>query len=142
MQISFSFFIEYANSTCHINSDTVSSLHLWNFNKFYIKIFSKKFFTFSSRTEYVKRESIVIAWVKKKILSFWWMFMFCTYVERQKEQKKNFRLSVCMSVCLSVCLDVCTYVRALFMWTKCPNIFFVVHLKTLLTMYEKNYNYK
>ena len=33
-------------------------------------------FTFSSYTEYVKKESIVIAWVKKKILSFWWMFMF------------------------------------------------------------------
>ena len=32
--------------------------------------------TFSSHTEYVKRESIVIAWVKKKkILSFWQMFM-------------------------------------------------------------------
>ena len=34
-------------------------------------------FTFSSHTEYVKRESIVIASVKKKkkILSFWQMFM-------------------------------------------------------------------
>ena len=38
------------------------------------------FFTFSSYTKYVKRESIVIAWVKKKkILSFWWLFMFCMY---------------------------------------------------------------
>ena len=35
-------------------------------------------FTFSSHTEHVKRESIVIAWVKKKkILSFWQMFMIC-----------------------------------------------------------------
>ena len=33
-------------------------------------------FTFSSHTEYVKRESIVVAWVKKKkILSFWQMSM-------------------------------------------------------------------
>ena len=59
-------------------------------------------FTFSSHTEYVKRESIVIAWVKeKKILSFWQMFMICIS-EKTKEAKKNFRLSVC--------LDVRTYV--------------------------------
>ena len=40
-------------------------------------VFRKKYalFTFSSHTEYVKRESIVIAWVEKKVLSFWQMFM-------------------------------------------------------------------
>ena len=35
------------------------------------------FFTFSSHTEYVKRESIIIGLVKKKILSFLQMFMIC-----------------------------------------------------------------
>ena len=42
--------------------------------------FQKSAITFSSHTEYVKRESIVIAWVKKnKIPSFWRMFMICMY---------------------------------------------------------------
>ena len=45
-------------------------------HKFIMLIFDLSLFTFSSHTEYVKRESIVIAWVKKKILSFWRMFMF------------------------------------------------------------------
>ena len=38
---------------------------------------------------------------KKKILSFWWMFMFCI-CWKTKGAKKNFRLSVCLSVCLYV----------------------------------------
>ena len=59
-------------------------------------------FTYSSHTEYVKRESIVIACQKKKILSFWRMFMFCM-TKRQNKHKK-------FSVCLSVWLSGCTYV--------------------------------
>ena len=59
------------------------------------------FFTFSSHTEYVKRESIIIAWVEKKILSFWRIFMFCMSY-KTKQAQKNFRLSVCLYVCLAV----------------------------------------
>ena len=40
--------------------------------------------TFSSHTEYVKRESIVIAWVKKKILSFWQ----CSWIVCLRRQNK------------------------------------------------------
>ena len=70
-------------------------------------------FTFWSHTEYVKRESIVIAWVKKKtkILSFWQMFMI--FVLEDKTSQKKFP-SVGLSVCLSGCLDVWMYVRT---WT-------------------------
>ena len=61
-------------------------------------------FTFSSHTEYIKRESIV--WVKKKFPPFdecsWFVCL-----RRQNEQKK-----------ISVCLYGCTYVRGLFMWTQ------------------------
>ena len=60
-----------------------------------------RIFTFSSHTEYVKRESIVIAWVKKKFSAFdecsWFVCL-----RRQNKQKKNFHLSVCLSGCLAV----------------------------------------
>ena len=74
-----------------------------NINFLYFSSFV--FFTFLSHTEYVKRESFVIAWVKKKILSFWQMFMICMS-KKTKWAKKIFRLSVC--------LDVWMYVRT---WT-------------------------
>ena len=41
---------------------------------------------------------------EKKILPFWWMFMFCMSL-KTKRAKKNFRPSVCLSGC--------TYVRGL-----------------------------
>ena len=64
-------------------------------------------FTFSSHTEYVKRESIVIVCVKKK--TKFSPFDKCLFLclRRQNKPKKN-------SVCLSVCLSGCTYVRT---WT-------------------------
>ena len=57
------------------------------------------FFTFSSHTEYVKRKSIVIAWVKKNSLLLSWFVC----LRRQNKPKK-----------ISVCLDVWMYVRT---WT-------------------------
>ena len=69
---------------------------------------SKRVFTFSLHAEYIKRESIVIAWVEKNILVFWWMFMFWW---TQNKQKK-FRPSVCLPVCLPVCRSVCTWTFA------------------------------
>ena len=74
------------------------------------RYYQQTLFTFSSDTEYVKWESIVIAWVKKKILFFWRMFMFCMS-EKTKQAKK-------ISVCRSVCLVVWLYVRGLFIWTQ------------------------
>ena len=56
--------------------------------------------------EYVKGESIVIAWVKKKFSPFDKCSCFVC-LRRQNKQKK-------ISIRLSVCLDVCTYVRT---WT-------------------------
>ena len=61
-------------------------------------------FTFSSHTEYVKRESIVIAWVKKKTISPFDKCSCFVCFRRQNKQKKF----------PSVCLSVCLYVR---MWT-------------------------
>ena len=66
-----------------------------------------RFFTFSSHTEYVKRESIITAWVKKKFSPFEKCSWFVC-LRRQNKQKKS------PSVCLSVCLDVWIYVRT---WT-------------------------
>ena len=58
------FFVEEALWKMDVNEGAICKVPLWIL------------FTFSSHTEYVKRESIVIAWVeKKKILSFWQMFM-------------------------------------------------------------------
>ena len=68
-------------------------------------LFSTYIFTFSSHTEYVKRESIVIAWVKKKN-SHLLTNVHDLYVLEDKTIKKKFRLSVC--------LDVWPYVRT---WT-------------------------
>ena len=64
----------------------------------------RSFFTFSSHTEYVKRESIVIAWVKKKN-SLLLTNVYDLYVLEDKTNQKQFP-----SVCLSGCLDVRTYV--------------------------------
>ena len=72
--------------------------------------FIRHIFTFSSHTEYVKRESIVIAWVKKKKFSPFDKCLCLLCLRRQNKLKKNFRLSVY----LSVCLDVWMYVRT---WT-------------------------
>ena len=64
-------------------------------------------FTFSSHTEYVKRESIVITQVKKKKkFSPFDKCLWFLCLRRQKQAKKHFR----PSVCLSGCLDVHTYV--------------------------------
>ena len=57
-------------------------------------------FTFSSHTEYVKRESIVIAWVKKKN-SLLLTNVHDLYILEDKTSQKKFP---------SVCLDVRTYV--------------------------------
>ena len=72
-------------------------------------IFSNMFFfifTFSSHTEYVKKESIVIAWVKKN--SFFLMNVHVLYVLEQKTKE----MSICVSVCLSGCLAVRTWILA------------------------------
>ena len=56
-------------------------------------------FTFSTYTEYVKRESIVMAWVKKQnSLLFTNVHVF--YVLEDKTSKKKFRLPACLSVCM------------------------------------------
>ena len=68
-------------------------------------------FTFSSHTEYVKRESIIIAWVKKKKFSHFDKCSCFVCLRRQYKQQK-------MSVCLSVWMSVRTYVHGLFMWTQ------------------------
>ena len=62
------------------------------------------FFTFSSHTEYVKRESIVIAWMKKKN-SLLLTNVHDFYVLEDKTSQKKFP---------SVCLSVWMYVRT---WT-------------------------
>ena len=64
-------------------------------------------FTFSPHTEYVKRESIAIAWVKKKN-SLLLTNVHDFYVLEDKTSQKKFPY---------VCLSGCTYVRGLFMWT-------------------------
>ena len=64
-----------------------------------------RFFTFPSHTEYVKKESIVIAWVKKKTNSLLLMNVHVLYVLEDKRSKKN-------SVCLSVWLAGCTWTFA------------------------------
>ena len=58
------------------------------------------FFTFSSQTVYVKRERIVIAWLKKKSLLL--TNVHVLYVLEDKTSKKNFRLSVCLPSCTYV----------------------------------------
>ena len=50
----------------------------------------------------------------KKILSFWWMLMFCMIIRQNKRKKISVRPSVCLSVCLSGCtwtfaLDTITF---------------------------------
>ena len=73
-------------------------------------------FTFSSHTEYVKRESIVIAWVKKK--KKFSPFDKCLWFLCLRRQNKPKTISVFLSVCLDVWMSGCTYVRGLFMWTQ------------------------
>ena len=79
--------------------------------------FIRMFFTFSSYTEYVKREGIVIAWEKKKFSPFdecsWFVCL-----RRQNKPKtilSLFTYSVCdEKVKIFVCLSVWLYVRT---WT-------------------------
>ena len=86
---------------------------------------SQNFFTFSSHTEYVKREYCNRMSEKKKFSPFDKCLWFLS-LRRQNKQKKNFRLSVCLyvrpsarpSVRPSVRLSGCTCVRGLFMWTQ------------------------
>ena len=59
-------------------------------------------FTFSSHTEFVKRESIVIAWVKNRTFCPFDECLCFVCLRRQNKQKKH-------SVCLSVCLFVRTW---------------------------------
>ena len=66
-------------------------------------------FTFSSHTEYVKRESIIIAWVKKSSLLL--MNVHVLYVWEDKTSNKKF-LSVCLSVWMSVRMSGCTWTFA------------------------------
>ena len=62
---------------------------------------SSEFLTFSSHMEYVKRESIVIAWVRKKN-SLLLTNVHVLYVLEDR----------------TVCLSFCLHVRELLMWTK------------------------
>ena len=85
----------------------------WNIRrskKFYA--FFSNFFTFSSYTEYVKRKSIVIVWVKKKF----YPFDECSCFVCLRIQNNNKKMSVCLSVRLSIWLYVrmyvCTYILA------------------------------
>ena len=64
-------------------------------------------FTFSSHTEYIKRESIVIAWVKKNSL-----LLMNVHVLNVLEDKTSKKISVCLYVCLSVWLAVRTWTFA------------------------------
>ena len=64
----------------------------------YVQPDSRNFFTFSSHTEYVRIESIIIAWMKKKNFSFWKMFVLYVLEDKTSEKK------------ISVCLSVYTYV--------------------------------
>ena len=66
-------------------------------NKIFASYQILSIFTFSSHTEYVKRESIVIAWVKKKKNSLRLTNFHVLYVLEDKTSKKNFRLFVCLS---------------------------------------------
>ena len=65
-------------------------------------------FTFSSHTEYVKRESIVIAWVQKQNNSLLLTNVHVLYVLEDKTSKKKFPC-VCLSICPSGCLAVRTW---------------------------------
>ena len=70
-----------------------------------------RLFPFSSHTEYGKRGSIIIAWVKQKN-SLLLTNVHVLYVLEDKTSKKKFP-SVCLSVwdvCLSVWLSGCAYV--------------------------------
>ena len=75
-------------------------------------------FTSSSHTEYVKRESIVIAWVKNAMFCMSWntkqeknSVCLSVWPSARPPVRPSVCLSVCRSVCLSVCLAVRTYVR-------------------------------
>ena len=71
-------------------------------------------FTISSHAEYVKRESIVIAWLKKTFFLLL-MIVHVSYILELKTRKKiPVCLPVCLSACLSVCLPVCMSV--------CPSV--------------------
>ena len=76
-----------------------------DFKRVGVKTSLIKLFTFSSHTEYVKRESIVIDWVKKKKNSLLLINVYDFYVLEDETSQKKFP-----SVCLSVCRDVRTYV--------------------------------
>ena len=70
---------------------------------FYTRIFELSYlFTFSSHTEYVKRESTVISRVKKKLFFCSCSNVHVLYVLEEKTSTKN--------VLVSVCLSGCTYV--------------------------------
>ena len=73
-------------------------------NTNYLFLMCSSIFTFSSHTEYVKRESIVIAWVKKKN-SLLLTNVYDFYVLEDKTSQTKFP---------SVCLPVWMYVRT---WT-------------------------
>ena len=75
--------------------------------------------TFSSHTEYVKRESIVIAWVEKEFSPFDECSCFIC-LSRQNKQKKF--PSVCLSVCPPVCLSGFTF-KSPFLVEKCMKWF-------------------
>ena len=84
-------------------------LALWNLGLLALD----SFFTFSSHTEYVKRELIVIPWLKKKnsLLS---MNVYVFYVLEDNTSKKKF----CLSVWMSVWLFDYTYIRGSWLWTQ------------------------
>ena len=69
----------------------------------------KLILTFSSHTVYVKRENIVIAWIKKKKKIAPFDECLCFLCLELKTNKK-FYLHVCLSVPPPVCLSVCTWI--------------------------------
>ena len=74
-----------------------------------------QFFTFSSHTEYVKRENIVNAKMGKKIKEMSPFDKCSCFVCLKNQNKKKICLSVCLAVCpsvrFSVRMSVCTSIR-------------------------------
>ena len=94
-----------------------------------------RFFYFSSHTEYVKRESIVIAWVKKKKNSLLLTNVHDLYVLKDKtSQKMSVRPSVRPPISLSVCMSVGLHVRPTVHLYVCPSSCLAVRMLVRLSV--------
>ena len=89
------------------------------------------FFTFSSHTEYVKRESIVIARLKKNYPVDECSCFLCFRTQSKQKIFLSVCLSVCMYVLLSVCVSVCMYV----LLSVCLSVCMYVLLSVCLSVY-------